>query len=63
MLTHRNIAQLRRISEDARDNREKAVITPDLLDRLLDIASLALSYTDPMDGGVTAARTEQETQR
>lgn len=38
MLTHRNITQLRRIAEDARDNREKAVITPDLLDRLLDIA-------------------------
>lgn len=43
MLTHRNIQQLRRISEDARDNREKAVIRPDLLDRLLDHASRTLT--------------------
>lgn len=63
MLTHRNIAQLRRISEDARDNHEKGLIDPDLLDRLLDIASLALTHIDPMDGGVTAALIEKEMTR
>lgn len=45
MLTHRNIAQLRRIAEDARDNREKAVITPDQLDDLLDAAAPAITRT------------------
>lgn len=63
MLTHRNIQQLRRITEDARDNNENARIRPDTLDRLLDIASRTIAYTDPMDGGVTAARIEQEMNR
>lgn len=45
MLTHRNIARLRRIAEDARDNREKAVITPDQLDDLLDAATPTITQT------------------
>src|SRR5699024_3215114 len=38
-LTPRKIAQLRRIAEDAADNHEKAVITPNDLNDLLDHAS------------------------
>ena len=38
-LTPRKIAQLRRIAEDAADNREKAVITANDLNDLLDHAS------------------------
>lgn len=38
-LTPRKIAQLRRIAEDAADNHEKAVITPNDLHDLLDHAS------------------------
>ena len=38
-LTPRKIAQLRRIAEDAADNREKAVITANDLHDLLDRAS------------------------
>ena len=38
-LTPRKIAQLRRIAEDAADNREKAVITANDLHDLLDHAS------------------------
>ena len=38
-LTPRKIAQLRRIAEDAADNREKAVITATDLHDLLDHAS------------------------
>lgn len=37
--------QLRRIAEDARDNREKAVITPDQLDDLLDAAAPTITRT------------------
>lgn len=32
------IAQLRRIADDARQDREKAMIDPDVLDDLLDVA-------------------------
>lgn len=60
MLTHRNIQQLRRITEDARDNHEKAIIRPDMLDRLLDIASQTAGYRDLMDGGVACAAIEAE---
>ena len=38
-LTPRKVAQLRRIAEDAADNREKAVITANDLHDLLDHAS------------------------
>lgn len=44
-ITAHTYQQLRRIAEDARDNREKAVITPDQLDDLLDAATPAITRT------------------